>query len=872
MYRQGHALQRRNASLGSRRSWWSAKPGSAVFFALSMGRPRGDEVTTGVLFGVGLLIAFNAPEAPPSEPPRPEIRIGVFSPIGKQTTQHGWGPMEKYLSETLPEYRFRLQVLGPDALRAGVDAGNLDFAVVQPVLYAELETRYGMTRIATRMRLGPRGQGLDRFAGLLVVRDERADLQGLEDLRGRSLGAVAAWAFGGYLMQKRHLLDAGINPDEEMTTTFLGLPQQRIVEAVLRGDVDVGCVRTGVLEAMTASGELDPKLIRILDAKPARDNFPFPHTTRDYPEFALAASPSLARDLTQKVGLAFLQLPPEHPAARATRVAGWMMPSEYRDVHELMRQLRYGPYVDYGRVTWRSVWEAYGPFLFAIAALVFGLVVLSGGLLRAFRIVRIQKTSLNLILDSVGLGIVRLTSSGQIYPEYSAKTKEWLGSIQDFEAFGSALGRFDPTAGEMLNLSLEVLAEGVYPYEILSHLFPSQATGPGRRTLHLSYRPLVDGGLLVILEDETEMKALEAAEREQRELASALRFAIRDPGALADFVESTNAQLGLLESERHALVEKRRALHTLKGNAAVLGFDSIAELCHDLEAVEGEFTADGLAPLRARWMALRDGLEGFLGTRQAGSVQIAIKEHHALLAGLMGGADRTRLAGLVESYRLERADLRLERLRIQAIILARRLGKGDIEVQLESIPLRFDIRQWGEFWNAMVHVIRNALDHGLESPSQRQGKGPGRLWLSLRRLGRTLELRVQDDGRGVDFESVRERARQRGLPHETRRHLIDALFHDGLTTRAESTAVSGRGLGLAAVASSARGLGGRIDIVSEPGQGTEVVFRFPCEAPGLVMSAPSFGTIDLEESLPAAGMIPHPSDPPGWGGRREGDR
>jgi chemotaxis protein histidine kinase CheA len=95
-----------------------------------------------------------------------------------------------------------------------------------------------------------------------------------------------------------------------------------------------------------------------------------------------------------------------------------------------------------------------------------------------------------------------------------------------------------------------------------------------------------------------------------------------------------------------------------------------------------------------------------------------------------------------------------------------------------------------------------------------------------------LTIEIHDDGRGVDWERARERARQLGLAPDTPAELTEALFADGMSTKTEVTSLSGRGVGLAALRAFVRGEGGQLTIVSEPQRGTCLRFDFPLDPPG----------------------------------------
>jgi chemotaxis protein histidine kinase CheA len=88
---------------------------------------------------------------------------------------------------------------------------------------------------------------------------------------------------------------------------------------------------------------------------------------------------------------------------------------------------------------------------------------------------------------------------------------------------------------------------------------------------------------------------------------------------------------------------------------------------------------------------------------------------------------------------------------------------------------------------------------------------------------------MRDDGAGVDWDAVAARAAAKGLPHDSPRDLVEALFADGLSTRDEASLTSGRGTGMGALRASVRELGGAVEVTSTRGQGTVLTFRFPRE-------------------------------------------
>jgi two-component system chemotaxis sensor kinase CheA len=167
--------------------------------------------------------------------------------------------------------------------------------------------------------------------------------------------------------------------------------------------------------------------------------------------------------------------------------------------------------------------------------------------------------------------------------------------------------------------------------------------------------------------------------------------------------------------------------------------------------------------------------------------------------------------------------------------LSARLGK-QVELRLEGADTELDRTVVDALGDPLVHLVRNALDHGLETPNERiaAGKAPsGVLELSARHAGGHVIVSVRDDGRGIDPAAVGRAALERGLLDADAAAALDAagaaelLFASGFSTAPATTDVSGRGVGMDAVRDSARALGGEIALTSTPGEGTTAQLRLP---------------------------------------------
>jgi two-component system, chemotaxis family, sensor kinase CheA len=186
-----------------------------------------------------------------------------------------------------------------------------------------------------------------------------------------------------------------------------------------------------------------------------------------------------------------------------------------------------------------------------------------------------------------------------------------------------------------------------------------------------------------------------------------------------------------------------------------------------------------------------------------------------------GGRMLTELMDTAIGMRTLPVSVITRRLPLAVRDIARETGK-DVELIVTGADTELDRVILESLHDPLTHLLTNAVIHGIESPAERERAGkPGRGRLEVRAVpqGSQVEIVVADDGRGVSPE-VLERARREGS-------LTDILARPGYSTAAELTARAGRGVGLDAVNSYARSLGGSLEVRSEPGRGTEIHLLLP---------------------------------------------
>ncbi len=204
--------------------------------------------------------------------------------------------------------------------------------------------------------------------------------------------------------------------------------------------------------------------------------------------------------------------------------------------------------------------------------------------------------------------------------------------------------------------------------------------------------------------------------------------------------------------------------------------------------------------------------------------------------------------------------LQLQPLRGSLLALARyarELGrslKREVEVVVEGEDTRLDRRIARELEEALLHLVRNAVDHGVEAPEVREGRGKpraGRIHLRASAAGSRVRLEIADDGAGIDVKRVRQQAVQAGLLDDAAAaalghdEILRLLFAPGFSTRKRVSETSGRGVGLDVVAAAVNRVGGEVFLSSAPRRGTTVAVEVPVARRGEHVLLLAVGTLRL---------------------------
>lgn len=475
------------------------------------------------------------------------------------------------------------------------------------------------------------------------------------------------------------------------------------------------------------------------------------------------------------------------------------------------------------------------------------------------------------LLDNAGQGFLSVDREGTVDPQYSAECRNIFGGDIEGRNVAALLYPDDAAGREAMTVNVRRVVDepDAYRRDLYLSLMPKQL-GRGAASLRLGYRTLGGNRLMCIITDVTgEVRLKDAVARERNRLACVVA-AVREQRdfftVLDDFVAFRRdgaAEAAAVANARDALDLVYRKVHTFKGlfwqlectnagkaldaleerlsrlrrqetpdRAAMLALlaepDVDAALSRDLDVVRealgeeyfarrGEVRVDG---------ELADALADLAGRLLARLDALALDPADAAVL------DATRALRFVDVRKLLSASPRT------AMRLAKAQGKLLAPFAVEGDAVAVDPARFAPLAKSLIHGIRNAVDHGLESPEERDAAGKDEVGhIDLRVEAREGDVRIvlSDDGRGVDVGAVRARAYELGLVGAEElagmddAAILNLVFRDGFTSRRVAGELSGRGVGLAAVRAEVERLGGSVSLNNAPGQGMRLVIDVPLE-------------------------------------------
>lgn len=443
------------------------------------------------------------------------------------------------------------------------------------------------------------------------------------------------------------------------------------------------------------------------------------------------------------------------------------------------------------------------------------------------------------ILDNVSFGFLLVGADSRVVGDYSRSCHALLGS-NDLAGrpLAEVLGAADSRQRVMLEAGIDQVFEDIMPEELSLGQLPSRYV-MGARTLSISGAAVRDESgavyrILVTISDITELETAQREMRHHRLLVNILRQKEWFRILLTEFF----AQLGAARAAIAAgdQVTVRRAVHTIKGNMATCGLDAIAKAAHEIEENDA-ICEPHLALLEASAREFLTDNADVLGFLSEGTQSFQVSEERVsglehIIEGFPESMQRDAKRWLAETKLVpfQRLMGPLDQL---ARGLSERLEKP-AEFTVSGVDTLVDAVATAPIIAVIPHLVRNALDHGLEQPDARGDKPSlGHIALHVAEGITDWHVAVSDDGRGIRAADVAARAVAMGIiDPEAAAAMPDAdkmqlIFEDRLSTAAETTEISGRGVGMGAVLAAVRQAGGDVTVESVPGEGTTIRMLIP---------------------------------------------
>lgn len=455
--------------------------------------------------------------------------------------------------------------------------------------------------------------------------------------------------------------------------------------------------------------------------------------------------------------------------------------------------------------------------------------------------VKKRTSAMRAILDHVTFGFLIVNRTSTIDEGYTNSCHELLDS-SDFAGknFAILMG-LDGNDAQCFVAGIEQVFDDVLPDALSLDQLRQRFVLPGGRVLRAEGAAIRGeaGEVIGVLMTISDITALEDARREGAENRMLVGI-LRQREAFEMFLADVRALLARARVciRNDNAIECRRIVHTLKGNSACFGLMDVVEVIHALES-EATIDASVIDRLEEEYRSFVQGHAEVLEIdyEMAGLPHFDVSEEQMSLLGKLAKTFRKPEASRLNLWSAavvrRPVDVLLGPVEPFILRLAERLGKA-VEISIEGRDVLIDPRLARPVFQNITHLIRNAIDHGIEAPESRGEKAPtGRISVVVAEEPHAYKIQVKDDGAGVDVDLLAERAVEKGtleqsaLEAMSREELVRLVFVDGLSTAETTTDISGRGVGMSAMRAAVLEACGSLSIQTARGLGTTVTILLP---------------------------------------------
>lgn len=264
------------------------------------------------------------------------IRFGITAPRGGADVLVKWNDLAGFLEKEVGK-KVELVPVTPQDVEGAVTGGRVDYMLTNPVLSVLLNKRHGWTSIATL----DQGAG-PQFSGVIISK-KGSGIKKSADVKGKSIMAFQLRSSAAaYVFQVKHLLSQGIDINKDVASIREAKKQDDIVLAVKAGLVDVGFIKSGLLEEMVKEGKISMDDLEIVDKR--EDGFAHVHSTDLYPEWMVNASTKYDAATTEKVRGSLLKVTSGTAVAEKAHIKGFVPPLSLDGLADTLKVLKMAPF------------------------------------------------------------------------------------------------------------------------------------------------------------------------------------------------------------------------------------------------------------------------------------------------------------------------------------------------------------------------------------------------------------------------------------------------------------------------------------------------------------------------------------------------
>lgn len=259
--------------------------------------------------------------------------IGVLAMRGEISTRQHWQPLETLLNQQIPGEQFHIQPLDLRQMQEAVNRGTVQFVVTNPAQFVQLNSRSALRWLAS-LRSTRGGKAASNVIGSAILVRRDSGIASAHELIGKTVGAIDAQAFGGYLLGYKALSDAGLRPERDLRLMFTGFPADALLYLLREKAVQAVIVPVCLLENMDEEGLIHKTDFRAVLNHPT--SIPCLTSTPLYPDWSFAALPAVSDELADRVTRVLFNAP-QNATFR------WGAPASTREVEALLRDVRQHP-------------------------------------------------------------------------------------------------------------------------------------------------------------------------------------------------------------------------------------------------------------------------------------------------------------------------------------------------------------------------------------------------------------------------------------------------------------------------------------------------------------------------------------------------